>query len=76
MTTRTSSITLKPTREQFNALHNRLRNAGWVKSHSIMDDSQGQHGLQFGTCYLKDGIAMYVNYLTFELINLTLDATN
>ena len=43
-------------------------------SHSIMGDEGGQSGLKFGSCYVRNGITIYVNYLTAELISLMLDS--
>lgn len=71
---RTSAINLMPTRNQFNMLHARLRQAGWAYSHSIMGDEGGQSGLKFGSCFIRNGITIYVNFLTAELISLTLDS--
>ena len=55
-------------------LRARLRQAGWMYSHSIMGDEGGQSGLKFGSCYVRNGITIYVNYLTAELISLMLDS--
>jgi hypothetical protein len=67
------SAELMPTKKQFSDLDKRLVRAGWTLSHSVMPDS-GRSGGMFGSCYLRKDSALYVNYLTFELINLTLDS--
>ena len=67
------TVELMPTKKQFSDLDKRLVRAGWTLSHSVMDNSGGS-GAMFGSCYLRKDSALYVNYLTFELINLTLDS--
>ena len=54
-----------PTRKQFSELEKAMRVQGWVLSHSIMDESDPLQVREFGSCYLCDGRALYVNYLTY-----------
>lgn len=61
-----------PTRVQFDTLNQRLIKNGWALSHTIM--ASDADDLRFGSCFIKSGSTVYVNYLTVELINIMLDS--